>query len=65
MSPMDALNQIYLWKARFGAKPLPFKDGIPASIPAALVGPAAKTRQNGEAPAPRKPSPEAEPSLFD
>ncbi|MDR0451929.1 MAG: DNA mismatch repair protein MutS, partial [Treponema sp.] len=36
MSPMDALNQIYLWKARFGAKPLPFKDGIPASIPAAL-----------------------------
>ncbi|MDR1351940.1 MAG: DNA mismatch repair protein MutS [Treponema sp.] len=64
MSPMDALNQLYAWKARFNAKPFPPKAGPPASLPAI---PAAKTRPDREAPSPRKPSPEPEPepSLFD
>jgi DNA mismatch repair protein MutS len=57
MTPMDALNQIYVWKKRFGAKPLPDNTG---------EAPAPKSRRDaGETPASRKPSQEAEPSLFD
>ncbi|MDR2785412.1 MAG: DNA mismatch repair protein MutS [Treponema sp.] len=63
MTPMDALNQIYIWKKRFGAKPFPNKAGVPASASAVS---AVKIRQNaGEASAPKKPPQESEPSLFD
>jgi DNA mismatch repair protein MutS len=56
MTPMDALNQLYIWKKRFGSKPLPNKAAFSA----------AKSRQDaGEAPASRKLPQEAEPSLFD
>jgi DNA mismatch repair protein MutS len=59
MTPMDALNRLYAWKKRFGAKVLPNKSGLSAA-------PAAKTRRDaGEAPASKNPAREAEPSLFD
>jgi hypothetical protein len=57
MTPMEALNQLYLWKRRFGTRSLPNKARLSAS---------AKTRQDsGEAPPPKKPPQEAGPSLFD
>jgi DNA mismatch repair protein MutS len=56
MTPMDALNQLYAWKRRFGAKPLPDNAELPA---------AKSHRGAGEAFASGKPPREAEPSLFD
>jgi DNA mismatch repair protein MutS len=57
MTPMEALNQLYLWKKRFGTRPLPDKVSTPIF---------AKIRQDaGEEPFPKKPPRQAEPSLFD
>jgi DNA mismatch repair protein MutS len=56
MTPVEALNRLYLWKKRFGAGSLPNK----------VSAPAAKTRRDsGEASFPKKLPQEAEPSLFD
>jgi DNA mismatch repair protein MutS len=59
MTPMEALNQLYLWKKRFGTRPLPNKVRVSAPV-------FEKIRQDsGEAPFPKKPPQKAEPSLFD
>jgi DNA mismatch repair protein MutS len=57
MTPMDALNQLYTWKRRFGAKPLPDSAG---------EAPAPKKRRDaGESSVSKKPPRKSEPSLFD
>jgi DNA mismatch repair protein MutS len=57
LTPMEALNLLCLWKKRFGARSLPGKAR--GSAPAKI------RQESGETPGPKKPSPEAEPSLFD
>jgi DNA mismatch repair protein MutS len=54
LTPMEALNLLYLWKKRFGTRSLSNKTHLSAS---------AKTPD--ETPGSKKPPPEAEPSLFD
>jgi DNA mismatch repair protein MutS len=58
MTPMEALNQLYLWKKRFSTRPLSNKARVSASVPAKI------RRDSGEDPASRPPV-ESEPSLFD
>jgi DNA mismatch repair protein MutS len=64
LSPIEALNQLYVWKKSFGAKPPPIERDTPSP------NSAVKTRQSGKTPgakaSPQKPAPqETGLSLFD
>jgi DNA mismatch repair protein MutS len=59
MTPMEALNQIYLWKKRFSTRPFSNKARVSASVSAKI------RRDSGEDLASGKPPVESEPSLFD
>jgi DNA mismatch repair protein MutS len=67
LTPMEALNLLYLWKERFGEEAPLSRAKLPSSASAASGPPAAPKphRETRKAPAPEKPLPKAEPSLFD
>jgi DNA mismatch repair protein MutS len=67
LAPVEALNRLYLWKKRFGEGALLTRARLSAS--ASSVPPALSVlkprRETKKAPAPEKPLPKTEPSLFD